>query len=126
VNELLGMVDVFLPNEVECRAIGRMSDMEQAAEKIARQVTTLAVKLGRQGAIALQGELRTSAPPLPVQVRDTVGAGDSFDAGFIYGFLQGWTLERMLRMGCVCGSLSTRLTGGTAGQPTLDEALAYL
>ncbi|MFN2155329.1 MAG: carbohydrate kinase family protein, partial [Anaerolineae bacterium] len=51
------------------------------------------------------------------------GAGDSFDAGFLYGYLNGWSLDRALRLACACGSLSTRAPGGTTGQPTLEEAL---
>jgi sugar/nucleoside kinase (ribokinase family) len=57
---------------------------------------------------------------------DTVGAGDSFDSGFLYGYLNGWSLEKTLQLACVCGGLSTRRAGGTEGQPTLSEALAYL
>jgi sugar/nucleoside kinase (ribokinase family) len=57
---------------------------------------------------------------------DTTGAGDSFDAEFMYGYLAGWSLQRALRLGCACGSLSTRAAGGTAAQPTLAEALAVL
>ena len=63
---------------------------------------------------------------IPVKVIDTVGAGDSFDAGFIYGYLNKWTLEKSLRLGCVCGALSTQQAGGTNGQPTLGEAMKYL
>jgi sugar/nucleoside kinase (ribokinase family) len=59
-----------------------------------------------------------------VQVVDTTGAGDSFDAGFVYGSLAGWELESTLRFASVCGSLSTRAIGGTSAQPTLAEALA--
>jgi sugar/nucleoside kinase (ribokinase family) len=59
-------------------------------------------------------------------VIDTTGAGDSFDAGFLYGYLNGWPLARSLRLACACGSLSTRAAGGTEGQPTLDEALVAM
>ncbi len=63
---------------------------------------------------------------LPAQVADTVGAGDSFDAGFLYGYLAGWDMVRSLRLGSICGSLSTRQAGGTTSQATLDEASVYL
>jgi 2-dehydro-3-deoxygluconokinase len=63
---------------------------------------------------------------IPVDVIDTVGAGDSFDAGFIYGYLHGWKLEKNLRLACVCGALSTQQAGGTNGQPTLEEAMKHV
>ena len=58
--------------------------------------------------------------------RDTTGAGDSFDAGFVYGYTRGWPLDRTLRLACACGALATRVPGGTNGQPTLAEAWAAL
>jgi sugar/nucleoside kinase (ribokinase family) len=61
--------------------------------------------------------------PPPLQVVDTTGAGDAFDAGFVRGYLAGWPLERTLRLACACGALATREPGGTAGQPTLEKAL---
>ena len=61
-----------------------------------------------------------------VQVIDAVGAGDSFDAGFVYGALAGWPLEQNLALAVACGALSTRAAGGTTAQPTLEEALALL
>jgi sugar/nucleoside kinase (ribokinase family) len=63
---------------------------------------------------------------IPVNVIDTVGAGDSFDAGFIYGYLHDWGLEKSLRLACVCGGLSTQQAGGTNGQSTLEEAMKYV
>ncbi len=55
-----------------------------------------------------------------------VGAGDTFDAGFIYGFLSGWPLQKSLKLGIACGSLSTQKSGGLEGQPTLSEAFDVL
>jgi sugar/nucleoside kinase (ribokinase family) len=57
-----------------------------------------------------------------VDTIDAVGAGDSFDAGFLAGWLEGLDLADALTLGCACGALSTRRSGGTAGQPTRVEA----
>ena len=86
-------------------------------------VPTLAVKRGREGAVACRDGQIVRLPAFPVHVVDTTGAGDSFDAGFLYGYLHGWPLERSLGLACACGALSTRCAGGTDGQPTLSEAL---
>lgn len=124
--EALRRVDVFLPNAAECCAIARLCNLQEAARSLARLAKLVAVKLGEQGAMLVTGERAIHTPSLPVQVVDTVGAGDSFDAGFIYGYLSGWELERALRLAAVCGALSARAAGGVAAQPTLKEAMAYL
>ena len=110
-------------NETELRAITGLTDLEAALRSL--DIPTVAVKLGARGALARRGAEFASAPIVPVEVVDTTGAGDSFDAGFIYGHLAVWDLARTLRFAAVCGSLSTRGVGGTTAQPTLDEALAY-
>ena len=124
--DVLPHVDVFLPNELEAAHITGLDAVEEALARLARRASVVAVKLGAQGAIARRGEEVARAPALPVTVVDTTGAGDSFNAGFLYGFLHGWPLASMLYMGTACGSLSTTRAGGTAGQPTRDEALAAL
>jgi sugar/nucleoside kinase (ribokinase family) len=124
--EALAHCNLFLPNQTELLAISGAPDVETALRVLAQDGKIVAAKLGAQGGAARQGELVVSAPSLKVQVVDTTGAGDSFDAGFIYGYLHGWNLERSLRLACACGSLSTRRSGGTTAQPTLEEALPYL
>ncbi|MCD6291461.1 MAG: carbohydrate kinase family protein [Anaerolineae bacterium] len=124
--EVLKRTDVFLPNEVEATRITRLDDVEAALARLAEHAGVVAIKLGAEGAIAQRGDEVARVPVLPVQVVDTTGAGDSFNAGFVYGFLHGWPLELALRLGIACGSLSTRRAGGTAGQPTLEEAVAAL
>ncbi len=86
----------------------------------------MAVKLGADGAVGAQAGTIVQVPSIPVSVVDAVGAGDSFDAGFVYGCLNGWPLERSLRFGTICGSLSTEAAGGIDGQPTLEQAMRYL
>jgi sugar/nucleoside kinase (ribokinase family) len=126
LHRALEKTDIFLPNEVECRAIAGADDISQAVERLAGKVGTLAVKLGSQGALARRGKETAQSGAMAVGVVDTVGAGDSFDAGFVYGALAGWSLEKSLQLGVACGSLSTRAAGGTAAQPTLEEAAGYL
>jgi sugar/nucleoside kinase (ribokinase family) len=123
---LLGLTDVLLLNHREAMALSRAPDLQGALDKLPLLVRTLAVKLGPRGAIgARDGEL-VRVPALEVTVADTVGAGDSFDAGFVYGILNHWDLERSLRLASACGALSTRKAGGTDGQPTLEEAMKHV
>lgn len=124
--DALAHTDIFMPNETELRAITGQSDLDAALASLASRVKIVTAKLGPQGAIARVAKDRYQAAPLAVSVVDTTGAGDSFDAGFLYGYLAGWDMPRALRLGCVCGSLSTRAAGGTAAQPTLAEALAAM
>ena len=126
VSEILRHVDIYLPNETELRAIAGIHDVPAALDQLARSVPTVAVKLGAAGALAGRGPERAQTAALDVAVVDTTGAGDSFDAGFVYAWLAGWKLPEALRLGVVCGSLSTTAAGGTAGQATLDEAMRAL
>ena len=126
LEDLLRLTDVFLPNENEALAITRAPSAGQALQRLGSLAGTVAVKRGRDGALACRGEQMASARALPLEVADTIGAGDSFDAGFLYGWLNGWSLDKSLRLGVACGSLSTRRPGGTAGQPTLAEAMQHV
>jgi sugar/nucleoside kinase (ribokinase family) len=123
---ILSATDILMPNEAEACAIAATADWHQALEILAQQVPTVALKRGGEGAIAKQGIILAEATAPTVSVIDAVGAGDSFDAGFVYGMLADWPLERSLRFAVACGTCSTRATGGTAAQPTLAEALALL
>jgi sugar/nucleoside kinase (ribokinase family) len=125
-DELLSVTNVFLPNETEAKSLTAAENVDEAAIKLGRRVEVAAIKLGAEGALGVGHSQKIKVPSIPVKIVDTVGAGDSFDAGFIYGYLQGWPLEKSLRLGVVCGGLSTRQTGGTNGQPTLNEALELL
>jgi len=127
LQEALRHVDIFLPNAVEAKAIAGQELVENAMGTLAGRIPLMAIKLGEQGAMAKQG----AAPmivlgPWKVDVVDTVGAGDSFDAGFLFGFLRGWELREALELALCCGSLSTRKSGGTDAQPDLDEAMRFI
>ncbi len=124
VGDVLDHCDIFLPNATEALAISGAADLPAAVDWLAVRVGTVAVKLGAEGGLARQHRQQTRARPLSVDVVDTVGAGDSFDAGFLWGHLNGRTATESLRLALVCGSLSATGAGGTTAQPTLTEALA--
>ena len=125
-NELLSVTNVFLPNELEAISLSGERNVGLAASRLGSKVDVLAIKMGSVGALGVQETRIVQVPSIPVKVVDTVGAGDSFDAGFIYGYLHDWELERTLQLACACGALSTQRSGGTGGQPTLDEAMKYV
>jgi len=123
---LLQHTDVFLPNSAEARSITGIDDVDVAAEALAEHGTTVAVKFGQGGGLAIAGDEVARIEAIPTDVVDTTGAGDTFDAGFLAARLQGWPLERCLALAVACGSLSTRAVGGTGAQPSMDEALAAM
>ena len=122
LDDVLARTDVFLPNEAEALAITGAGTPGEALRALAERVPTVAIKTGENGALACQDGHSTTAGPVQVDVVDTTGAGDTFDAGFLYGWLRAWPLDRTLRFACACGALSTRAGGGTASQPTVAEA----
>src|SRR5579863_6537011 len=113
LHELLRHVDVFLPNEREaCKAAGT-EDLEAAVHKLSGLVPLVVVKLGPKGAMAQRGTERITVPSREVIPVDTVGAGDSFDAGFLHEFVRGSDLPACLARGNKAGALSTTRPGGT-------------
>jgi sugar/nucleoside kinase (ribokinase family) len=121
--ETLAEVDLFFPNDVELRGITRTDAIPDALRRLAGGRTRTVVKLGAQGCATLADDGRVlQEPSFSMEAVDTTGAGDSFNAGFLHAWLAGRPLEECLRWGVACGSLSTRGLGGTARQPTAEEA----
>ncbi len=125
-DELLSVTDVFLPNKTEALSITKSDDVESASRQLASKSKLVAIKLGADGALACSQNEIFQSKSISVNVIDTVGAGDTFDSGFLYGYLNNWPLEKSLRLACVCGAMSTQKAGGTEGQPTLEEAMKYV
>jgi sugar/nucleoside kinase (ribokinase family) len=113
LQEALRYVDVFLPNEREAQKAAGAVDLESAVEKLAAVVPLVVVKLGREGALAQRGGERFTSPPVQVGAVDAVGAGDSFDAGFLHEYVRGSELRKCLAAGNLAGAFSTTRPGGT-------------
>ncbi len=124
--DILPFVDIFFPNENEIKAIAGEATLKKSIKKIKDMIPVLVVKKGIDGAEVYSADGYSFAPSIPGPKADAVGAGDSFDGGFIYGYLNGKSPEECLRIGCICGSLNTRMAGGIKGQPYADELAEYL
>jgi sugar/nucleoside kinase (ribokinase family) len=124
--ELLSETDVLFANSIEIRAITGVDDVDVAAEALAEHGTVIAVKFGQGGGLAMRGDQVVRSEAIPIDVVDSTGAGATFAAGFIAGRLRGWSIERCLALAVACASLSTRALGGTAAQPTMEEATGAL
>jgi sugar/nucleoside kinase (ribokinase family) len=111
--EALRYVDVFLPNAREAMRITAQNSIEQAVERLAKLVPVLVVKLGAKGALGRRGTEQQFSAALKIDVIDPVGAGDSFDAGFLHQFIRGADLPTCLQAGNLAGALSTTRPGGT-------------
>ena len=112
------MTDIFLPNEPEALRISGCSSLTLAIENLrARGIRHLVIKRGKYGAqvVTEQQQFTTSLPP--VTGGDSIGAGDSFDAGFLAGWLRGLPLDECLQIASQCGRQVAAQTGGLAGQP---------
>jgi sugar/nucleoside kinase (ribokinase family) len=113
LEELLDLVDLLLPNEAEICRIAKRDSVEEAIEVLSLRVPCIAVKLGPRGSLVQSGGKRYTAAAVAVSPVDTIGAGDSFNAGFLFAWLRGLPFEDCARAGNIAGALSTLCPGGT-------------
>lgn len=119
--EVLRYVDVFLPNHTEALLISRQNSMESALEKLSEFARIVVIKSGKEGAVAKQGQQIMKSAAINVKPVDTVGAGDSFNAGFLFKFLHNADLQQCLDFGNLCGALSVTRAGGTAAFSSKEQ-----
>jgi sugar/nucleoside kinase (ribokinase family) len=125
LRDLLGHVDVFLPNATEATRIAGIDELDDAALALAERAGVVVAKAGAGGALAAHGGRLVRAAARTIDALDTTGAGDAFDAGYLASMLAGDPLDRSLAIANACGALSTRAVGGVDAQPTMDEVLGF-
>jgi sugar/nucleoside kinase (ribokinase family) len=97
-----GTVDIIFANEAELKALYQTADLETAFDAVSTDVALAVVTRSENGAIAIEGGNRVSAPAFPIeQLVDTTGAGDLFAAGFLFGYTTGRTHQEALRLGAL-------------------------
>ena len=126
INRVLRHTDVLFLNKREASSLTRKATALAALKSLGKLVPCAVVKLGDRGAIAMNENRVSTDSGFRIKVRDTTGAGDSFDAGFISSYLREAPLSECLRIGNACGALSALRVGGTAGQPTPQELERFL
>ena len=110
----LEFVDVLMPNEREACLMAGENDLDRAISALGKQVPLLVIKRGAKGASAYCRNEKWHAAAEPTKIVDAVGAGDSFNAGFLHAWIRGWDIQRALAFGNRCGVISTSMSGGTA------------
>jgi sugar/nucleoside kinase (ribokinase family) len=125
--EALGAVDILFVNEHEAKAIAKTTSISQAAGSLAQYVGTVVVKLGPAGALLADQHGLLESPAFRVPVLDTTGAGDSFDAGFLYKHIvAGGSKAEALRFANACGAMAVTRVGGASSVPGAAEVETFL
>ena len=122
--QALEHTDVLFLNEREAQLL-ESSGGGPELEAVRRLVPTVVVKMGAEGAMAYRGGEAASAPAFRVEVVDTTGAGDAFDAAFCYALARGLGLRESLVFANACAALKITRRGAQSS-PTLQEVLEFL
>jgi len=125
--------DLVVGTEEEIRIAGGSTDTREALKGIRRlSGATVVLKIGAMGAIVFPGEIPDDledgvrVPGFPVEVFNSVGAGDAFMSGFLSGWLREEPLEECLRLGNACGAIVVSRHGCSPAMPTPEELEYFL
>jgi sugar/nucleoside kinase (ribokinase family) len=125
MGELVALSDVLVASERYASEVAPRGELEDSLIELARMgPRAVVVTLGEEGSIGLEGDKLVRQPPLAVEVVDTTGAGEVFLAGYCYGLLQAWPLERCIQTASAAAGLSCRDYGARGGLPAIDDVLA--
>lgn len=124
--DVLYYVDVFLPNEVEAAYITHKNTPEQALEVLGEYADIVVIKRGRKGCLVKHGNRVVTYPAFDVPVVDTTSAGDVFNAGFIYAFLNRWELDSAIQFANACGAIAVTRIGSSGIISSIQEVEQFL
>jgi sulfofructose kinase len=128
VEDLLANVDYLIVSRDFPTRLMAEPDLERALRKMQRRYSCrlAAATLGQDGVLAFDGKHLLHTPAYCVPVVDTTGAGDIFHAGFIYGLLQQWPLERQLEFACAAAALNCTAVGARGGIHPLEDIASLM
>ncbi|PKQ44427.1 carbohydrate kinase family protein [Confluentibacter flavum] len=124
LEEVLPSVDIFIPNKVEIQNLTGHTDVEAAINSIQNKSKYVVIKCGTEGSMLFYNGIQiTKQSFIHDKVIDTIGAGDSFNAGYISKYIQGKSPEECLVFGNLMGAISTTKPGGTAAFKNLADIM---
>jgi sugar/nucleoside kinase (ribokinase family) len=125
--DLLKWVDILIADSTFPKKMIGCEDMMTCLQKLKKLGPSfVCVTLGKEGSCALYGEAMFKSTAFRVECKDTTGAGDVFHGAFIFGMLQNWEIEEILRFSHAAASLKCRTLGGRSGIPTLSEVMQFI
>ena len=123
---ILPLVDIFMPNEQELMALTRTNSPEKAIDAVRPYINVLVLKMGSKGSLLVTKDGEKALPAMLIRKGvDSIGAGDSFNSGFITAFVQGKDLEYCQYFGNLTGAINTTAAGGTGAftsKKAIEEA----
>jgi len=121
IESILPYVDVFLPNKQELINLTKQATITQAIKSLGHKINTVVVKMGSEGSISWHNGKEIKMPAFKNKnIVDAIGAGDSFNAGFIFKFIKGLSIKECQYFGNLCGAVNTTAPGGTAAFTSYD------
>ena len=110
----LPLVDVFLPNEQELKYLTKNENIDDALDVLSQFSNAVIVKMGNKGSLLFNNGIKNLKNAfINNEVVDAIGAGDSFNAGFIFKYINGESLEKCQEFGNLMGAVNTTAAGGT-------------
>ncbi|MFN8486942.1 MAG: carbohydrate kinase family protein [Caldilineaceae bacterium] len=127
LHPLLPAIDYLIANRHELAVCTGTEDVEEGARRLLQAgARCLVIKLGKAGAAIRTAATQTLVAGFTVETRSTVGAGDAFNAGLLYGLQQGWPLEKAVRFGNAVAALVVSSERGILGSPALSQVETFL
>ena len=127
VHEAVHAADILMPNAYEAELLSGSSQPREGGRALLdKGVKVVAVKLGEAGCFVCTHDREMEVPGFKTEVTSRLGAGDSFNSGFLHGYLRGWPLLRIARFANASASLKIRYPGTQVGLPTESEIETFL
>lgn len=127
LREVISLCDIILPNDREAKAMAKAPNIKSASKKLLRLgPSVVAIKRGADGCCVCTRDGCENVSAFPVKVIDTTGAGDAFNAAFLYGQLRKWPLEKTATFANAVAAIKVTKLGGGRHVATRDEIIRFL